>query len=520
MMITVLARAIVRIALAASLCGSAHALAAPAWISVDGAHLRAGAKALQLRGVNLGNWMVQEDFLFGLHGTHSQMRDAIGTLLGGRAPLFWEAYEEQYFQDADAAWLQARHYNLLRVPLSQNRLEDPNHPGMYDTAALARLDRLIERCARHGIWVLLDLHAVTGGQARENYADATSGEPLFWRQADLRERATRLWEALALRYRDNSSVAGYDLINEPQTEGHTPLLTQWLHTTLQRVRAIDRRHVVWLSGDEWGGGLVGLAPALWRDPQLAFQFHIYPGWTYPWSRMHAYPDSVDGVRYDAAWLRQRLAAMIAFGRYHPVLLGETGLSVQPGGAVHEAHLRAALGDLLALADAQQWSWAQWTYKDIGQMGMLAPRADQPWQQLINAPAAQAARASLAALMSVRGVAASPATPPALPALIGSLAPGSDSDLRIVGIKVRRAMDELLSRAIAAPMATLSDEALRALAGSFSFVNCQENPAVTAPFAYAAAAAASAASTSMASPTAAPIGQGRYHPSTGARQHAQ
>lgn len=462
-----------------------QAATARPWVQVSGNQLVAGGKPIRLRGVNLGNWLLQEDFMFGLHGTHSQMRGAIDAVLGKRAALFWDEYEEQFFTDADAAWLQARGFNLLRVPFNQNRLEDANHPGQYDPAVLARIDRLIERCARHGIYVLLDLHAVTGGQSRENYADATSGEPLFWRHADLRERATRLWELLARRYRDNPAVAGYDLINEPHTEGRTHLLTGWLRTTIARVRAIDARHVVWLSGDEWGGGLVGLEPQLWKARQLAFQFHAYPSWTYPWARMRSHPDTVDGVRYDAAWLRQRLAAVEAFGRHHPVLLGETGFSTG-GNAAREAMLQSALKDFLALAEQQGWSWAQWTYKDIGQMGMVSPRRSTAWQQLVRSDAAQRERRKLAGLIRVRGI---DGTEAQLPALIASLADTPDStDQKVVGNKVRRPLEELLSRAIVRPMATMSDDQLRALARSFSLANCDENGAIVAPFAAAASRA--------------------------------
>ncbi len=467
---------------AASGLAAAQSTAARPWVQVSGNQLVAAGKPIQLRGVNLGNWLLQEDFLFGLHGTHSQMRAAIDTVLGKRAAIFWDEYEEQFFTDADAAWLQARGFNLLRVPFNQNRLEDPNHPGRYDKAALARIDRLIERCARHGIYVLLDLHAVTGGQSRENYADATSGEPLFWAHADLRERATRLWEFLARRYRDNPAVAGYDLINEPHTEGRTHLLTSWLRTTVARVRAIDTRHVVWLSGDEWGAGLVGLEPQLWKARQLAFQFHIYPTWTYPWAQMDRYPATVDGVRYDAAWLRQRLAGIAAFGRHHPVLLGETGFSIN-GNSAREALMQSALTDFLALAEQQRWSWAQWTYKDIGQMGMVSPRRDTAWQQLVRSEAAQAERHKLAGLIPVRGAAGAL---PQLPALIRSLADTpADVDQKVVGTKVRRALDELLSRAISRPMARMNDDELRALARSFSLANCEENNAIVAPFAAAA-----------------------------------
>ena len=86
--------------------------------------------AIRLRGSNLGNWQLQEDFLFGLYGTHTQMRSAMAAVLGqSKADAFWNEYETVFYTDKDAAFLQQKGFNALRVPINQNRLEDPNHPG-------------------------------------------------------------------------------------------------------------------------------------------------------------------------------------------------------------------------------------------------------------------------------------------------------------------------------------------------------------------------------------------------------
>jgi hypothetical protein len=55
---------------------------------------------LQLRGINLGNWLVPEGYMFGLEGGPVSPRE-IGTyfneLLGpAEAANFWQAYREAY----------------------------------------------------------------------------------------------------------------------------------------------------------------------------------------------------------------------------------------------------------------------------------------------------------------------------------------------------------------------------------------------------------------------------------------
>jgi aryl-phospho-beta-D-glucosidase BglC (GH1 family) len=195
------------------------------FIQARGAKLFTAGKEIQLRGTNLGNWQLQEDFLFGLYGTHTQMRSAMSTVLGKQnAEAFWDEYESVYYTDRDAAFLEKKGFNVMRVPLNENRIEDPNQPGHYDETALRRLDDVVRINKAHGIYVILDLHAVMGGQSREVYADSISSIPEFWRYADFRKRATALWVALAKRYKNEPGVAGFDLMNEPNTQGHTELL--------------------------------------------------------------------------------------------------------------------------------------------------------------------------------------------------------------------------------------------------------------------------------------------------------
>jgi hypothetical protein len=443
------------------------------YLSVRGASLYAGDTPLVLRGYNLGNWLLLEDFMFGLHGTDTQMRDVFQAVLGTRAGVFWEAFEAGYFTDSDAAYLRGLGANLLRVAINQNRFEDPNQPGRYRADAFAQLDRVIRLCKAHDIYVMIDLHAVFGGQSREIYADAPGAIPDFWRYADMRRRATGLWGEIARRYADEPAVAGYDLLNEPLTEGRTELLHDWYRETLAEIRRFDARHLVWLETDDWGGKVTGLPPDLLERDDVLLQFHRYPIFWLPVERLREYPGSLDGVRYDREWMRAELGEAIAHGRRKPLMLGETGLNLlRPEAPM----MRRAVEDFVSLAGECGWSLALWNYKDVGAMGLLSPRADTPWKQFLARPEAGGLRALAEPLFPLRSQVNGPVGE--LREACRRIAAAYDKrpyePSYVAAMRARRPFDELLSRAILHPLAGRSDAELVALAESFTFANCRAN----------------------------------------------
>lgn len=448
-------------------------------IQVRGPKLYENGHEIRLRGTNLGDWLLQEDFLFGLYGTHSQMRGAMYEVLGKeKADAFWNEYERVFYTDADAAYLEKLGFNALRVPINENRLENPNHPGQYNEAALRRIDEVIRVSKAHGIFVILDLHAVMGGQSRQIYADSPSGIPDFWRVADFRTRATAFWEMLARRYKDEPGVAGYDLINEPLTEGHTELLTEWLRTTHRAIRQIDRSHLIWFSGDNYGKGFEGLPQEFWNDPQAVFEFHIYPSFTYPLAKMTAYPQTVDGVRYDHTWLRQHLKEEIEFGRRRPVWMGELGFSLEEAAKV--PMLQKMVRDLIAVADEEGWSWTEWTYKDVKISGLVSPRPDTPWRQFLASPEVETERQNALPLFAVRD--AEGPTQNLIANSTANIDKGYGWERQYTfNLRAQRVFEEELSYAIVAHLKGRNDAQMQALADSFQFGECRQNDPIVEAF---------------------------------------
>ena len=143
------------------------------------------------------------------------------------------------------------------------------------------IDRLIEWCRTHRLWVLLDLHGAPGGQTGTNIDDSPQNLPELFMQRRYRELTLRLWRDLASRYKDETVVLGYDLLNEP-------LPNQWQHTyaaelvelyrdLTAEIRAIDPDHLIVYEGSHWATNW-DIFTEVW-DANSLLQFHKY--WSSP-----------------------------------------------------------------------------------------------------------------------------------------------------------------------------------------------------------------------------------------------
>jgi hypothetical protein len=147
---------------------------------------------------------------------------------------------------------------------------------------LEPIDRLIGWCRRHGLWAVLDLHGAPGGQTGTNIDDSPRSLPdLFLVSGAHRERTIGLWAQLAERYRDETVVAGYDLLNEPLPheygERFGPDLVSLYRDMTAAIRAVDPNHLLIFEGTRWSTDW-SIFTEVW-DPNSMLQFHKY--WSAP-----------------------------------------------------------------------------------------------------------------------------------------------------------------------------------------------------------------------------------------------
>lgn len=248
----------------------------------NGAIVDSEGQPILLRGVGLGNWLLPEGYMWKLSpGRESprQIEVLITELVGQkRAYQFWDRFLDQFITRADIARIAAEGFNHVRLPINWRHVINPD--GAMRPQGLALIDRLIEWCTQHRLWVLLDLHGAPGGQTGTNIDDSNGKPELFMDPAN-QDLTIALWRELAERYRHNTTVLGYDLLNEP-------LPNQWQHIypnklvdlykrITKAIREVDPNHLIMYEGTHWANNW-DIFTEVW-DPNSVLQFHRY--WSPP-----------------------------------------------------------------------------------------------------------------------------------------------------------------------------------------------------------------------------------------------
>jgi len=238
----------------------------------------ARGRVLHLKGTNLGNWLVPEGYMWHLADPQSPSEIEAFTrhLLGPeKAEAFWKQWRETYITEADLQFQAQAGCNSVRVPLHYRFFLEDCSEGFR------LLDRVVNGARKAGLYVILDLHCAPGGQTGTNIDDS-EGYPWLFESQTEQKRTLQVWRNLARHYRNDTTVLGYDLLNEPIP--HFPALAKYnaqLEPLLKRiteaVRQEDPNHVVILTGAQWDSNFKVLGAPF--DDNAMYTFHKY--WTAP-----------------------------------------------------------------------------------------------------------------------------------------------------------------------------------------------------------------------------------------------
>ena len=239
----------------------------------------ANGEKLHLTGVNLGNWLLPEGYMFKLRDCNSPRKidQAIRELIGDTPTAeFWDAFLENHITEADIKWLADAGVTLIRVPFDYRLLTNDDFLGR-NKHGYKYLDRVIEWCGNHNIYVLLDMHAAPGGQTGDNI-DNSDGYPWLLIDEGMQEKTVNLWREIANRYKNNTTVIGYNLLNEAiphyfENDGLKEKLEPLYKKITAGIREVDNNHIVFLGGAIWETDFSIFSEPF--DDNLAYTFHKY-----------------------------------------------------------------------------------------------------------------------------------------------------------------------------------------------------------------------------------------------------
>lgn len=232
-----------------------------------------------LKGVNLGNWLVQEFWMMGQGGQGVTDQCTLEHKLTER---FGHAEKERLIALFRDSWMTARDwdqiqafgFNVVRLPILWSVIEDERQPRTLRPDAWKYLDWSIAEAKKRGIYVILDLHGAAGGQTPNDHTGC-AGQNRYWTDADAQARTRWLWEQIAARYKDEPAVAAYDPLNEPWGSTAEDMVTR-VEELYRSIRAIDTRHIVLLPS-HYGSVEAYGDPLAKGMRNVAFEIHPYPG---------------------------------------------------------------------------------------------------------------------------------------------------------------------------------------------------------------------------------------------------
>lgn len=226
-------------------------------------------------------------------------------------------------------------FNTIRLPYSNECITtgkvstDTNfwaNPDLKGLTPLQVMDNFIAKAKDNGLNIILDRHRPSSASQSE----------LWYTSAVPEEKWISDWTMLAERYKNDSTVIGVDLHNEPYGKakwGSSVQSNDWQAAATRAgnaVQAVNPKLLVIVEGVEsvgddyywWGGNLAGAKakPVVLNTPnQVVYSPHDYPQSVYnqKWFSDANYPNNLESV-WDAHWgylVKENIA---------PVLLGEFG----------------------------------------------------------------------------------------------------------------------------------------------------------------------------------------------------
>ena len=207
---------------------------------------------IYLRGTNIGNLFVQENWM---SSANSKDQKTINEKLTNRfgkkiKENLISIYEENYFTSNDLDKLKEMGMSVIRVPFTYMNLYDKiKNNWILKKNAFDKLDWIVKESSKRGIYVILDLHGAFGSQNGQDHSGEVIDnvkDVIFYKNTKLKELTLNLWKEVALHYKNNPAVAGYDILNEPgeKAGSTTDYHFEFYNEIYKIIRSVDPDHII------------------------------------------------------------------------------------------------------------------------------------------------------------------------------------------------------------------------------------------------------------------------------------
>ncbi|MGM9704965.1 MAG: glycoside hydrolase family 5 protein [Prevotella sp.] len=330
------------------------------FVAVKGTNLiRPDGSRLYIQGTNLGNWLNPEGYMFGFTRTNSpwminlMIREAAGPDF---ATEFWTEFKDNYITRADIDFIASTGANTVRLPFNYKLFTDEDYMGRTARQdGFARIDSVVNWCRANNLYLILDMHDCPGGQTGDNIDDGY-GYPWIFESEKSQLLFCRIWREIAARYKNETAILGYELMNEPiahyfeNKDDLGRMLEPLYKRAVATIRQVDRNHVILLGGACWNS-----------------IFDMFGDWTFDDNIMYTCH------RYGGDATKPAIQSFIDFR-------DKTGLPMYMGELGHNTMQWQS--DFVKVMKENNISYTFWPYKKLDGQCMMAIKRPAEWDSVI------------------------------------------------------------------------------------------------------------------------------------------
>lgn len=286
------------------------------------------------------------------------------------ATKFLKQYRANFIGARDIKQIKRLGFNCARIPINYR---------FFNRDSWHYLDKIISWFKDAGLYSILDLHAAPGSQNKDWHSDSL-GKSLLWENEANQERYVSLWAKIAKRYKGESSIAGFDILNEPVTT-KTKTLKSLYRRAIEAIRKYDLNHIIILEGNNWATDLDCILPFPGKNIALSIHFYSPLSYVLNFTPHKKYPGKIEGE----LWNKTKIFRVLAYynkikERYKlPIFVGEFGIASRCVACNSEFKW---VGDVLSAFRQFGFHWAYWTYKAVSNNifpdGLYQFLENEPW----------------------------------------------------------------------------------------------------------------------------------------------
>jgi endoglucanase len=134
---------------------------------------------------------------------------------------------------------------LIRLPFLWERAQTTLGQPL-DATYLATLDNVVAAASTAGVSIILDMHNYCRYPYNGTVINASGGPTIA--------QFASAWKLLATHFANQTTVWGYDLMNEPNTLGSGNHWFPMAQAAIDSIRLVDKNHVIIVEGENWSHG--------------------------------------------------------------------------------------------------------------------------------------------------------------------------------------------------------------------------------------------------------------------------